>query len=293
VGDGPLMFVVTPTCKETYGGNIAQAALTLHTQIAALTMKEAHLIAHRAATVLVAMLAFVHNAYIEPPWRWFSYHAEKSTEWRRIGQMEHEFTPPYVMRHPRRFQHDTSCKFIATFGVGSSIEEAQKLRRSLWLYTLALESWSQLRLLRAAQYLFMAAEPLADLALPQYAKQENKFVGELRAEHFAKVSGRKGGRIPAGVTQRDTDLINSLVERRTHSFEYQAKGTLKGEVQRNTVFKGSPATYQALKDATDDLEHGLADRPKPKIDAASYRSSRDVHPKMDFRVRHTRSSVGG
>jgi len=257
-GGAPMSFCVSSETIETYDNNRGVANLVLHTMVSAEAMKDAHKSAEKAATIIAALIAFVHNAYVGLPLRWHSFEVAETAEWRRIGQMQFEDRAPRIAQYVRKFQHDLTCKFIVNFESGGSIEDRDRLLRSIGLYTQALGNWTVTLAVFAAQYLFMAAEPLAKLALPQLEKSEEKSEAAMLDELLIQELGEVFV-IPKWlrwVSRRKARAIGALVERVEGISKKSANRKLHGQIQRHTIFIESPKTYAKLKSAMDGFEHG-------------------------------------
>src|SRR6202023_2931134 len=158
-GVAPMSFSVSSEFTKTYDDNVAISNLLLHTIVSAENMKDAHKSAEVAVTVIVSLIAFVHNASIGLPLRWYSFEVAETAEWRRIGQMQFEDRSSRIAQYFRPFQYELTCKFIINFEAGGSIDDRNKLLRSIGLYTQALQNWTITFAVFAAQYLFMAGRP--------------------------------------------------------------------------------------------------------------------------------------
>jgi hypothetical protein len=253
-----MSFSVSSESTKTYDNNVAVSNLLLHTIVSAENMKDAHKSAEIAVTVIVSLIAFVHNASIGLPLRWYSFEVAETAEWRRIGQMQFEDRSSRIAQYFRPFQYELTCKFIINFEAGGSIDDRNKLLRSIGLYTQALENWTITFAVFAAQYLFMAAEPLAKLALPQFEKSEGKSQAAMLDDLLMKERGELfvTPKWLRWVSRRKAVAIEALVKRVEGISQISAKRKLLGQVQRNTIFLESPKTYAKLKAAMDSFEHG-------------------------------------
>jgi hypothetical protein len=259
--DGQMQFAIMSEFGKHSSGLAFPKHLILQTAVYARTMKDAHLAAISGATNAASWLAFLHNAHIEAPLRWFSYETKDTQEWRRIGQIEYESSPPQFIHQTRAYQPDLTEKFFLSYGPGDATpKEWSRVARAIGLYGKALENWAQWRATFAAQYLFMAAETLTKLARRRYFAQEQTTEEALLKPYIDKL--REGAPvIPAGASPEDAAIILEVYDRvGLPGFILDtAKNKLNAEIRRKTIFRESPATHNALNRATNGMEHGFDD----------------------------------
>jgi len=255
--DGPMMFVIGSEFAPTSSGRLSANFLIIYTELRALTLKDANLAAQKAATIIISYLAFVHNAFIEAPLRWFTYQSESSSDWRRVTQIDYETSGPKLTRYTVQFKHDLSCRFVHAFGRNLNRNDAHKFVRSLDLYCHALANWDHFHALHAAQLLFMAAEPLTGIALRGHLEEVHKTKEEL-FEPFLNRELETAAAIPNAATKEDKETILAIYKRVgvPGAIYNSAWNKFSAEIRRKTIFVDSPTTHDILNKATNGFEHG-------------------------------------
>jgi hypothetical protein len=253
--DGPMEFLVMSEFYEIDPTHSMPHHLILQTTIQAGSLKEANLNAQAAACLLVPLIAFANNAYIESPALWFSFEARVTDDWRRIGKIEFETQQPLITQRIRLLNPSTTQQFIAKFCQGREHEDANRFHHAIAFYVRALENWQMMTAIFAAHYLFVAAEWLTPIAAREYVAKQGKSEAELLEQLLKQ-------RIPAapkGATPEVDAAIAEIVRRMKGPAKRAARNDLNGEVRRNTIFRDSPDAYRDLRKATDGLEHGHHD----------------------------------
>jgi hypothetical protein len=250
--DGPMQFMIKSEFVKVDEKHEFASHLVLQTTVPANNLREAQLATHGPATTIAAILAFAHNAYIEPPTRWFSFEVAKTQEWRPLGQIEFESPPPLITQRVRQMHPKISERIVAELGVGLSEADQKMLHRALIFYLRALRHWEMMNGVFAAHYLFIAAETLTPIALRQYLAKVGKAEDKLLKEYL----DRRIPATPKGATPEDDAAIAKIIARMTGPAKRGAENEMKGEARRNTIFVESPDTHTALREATNGLEHG-------------------------------------
>jgi hypothetical protein len=275
-GTGTIRITVS---SEYVAFNPAQTVpthLVLKSLIMARSANEALWIGQRAATQICYLIALAHNAYISPAIGWFVFETEDTSGWRYIRQIEYEgATTPQIAHHQRSYRPALVARLVASFGSGLDEPQFLTLSRSVAMYVWALEHWSLSLTYRAGHFLYMAAEPLSRIALRLYAKELGKTEDELLEPFLVQAKSREAA-IPKGVTKAERAAMLAIFERVGHAgYLGAAKGMLMNHTLRNTIFKDSPDTHDALRKATNGFEHGYTDFLEtnelmyPHVDAAA------------------------
>jgi hypothetical protein len=256
---GDIRITVSSEYSAVNAAIMLPTHLVLRALIVARSPNDALWIGQKAATQLTYLIALAHNAYIEPPVQWFAYETENTSDWRFIKQIQYESSPPQIMRFMRSYQPQLAERFVANFGRGLEKSEFLTISRSVAMYVWALENWSLSLAYRAGHYLYMAVEPLTKTALRLYAEERGTTEDELLKPYLVKAKSREVT-IPKGATKEERETILAMyAQTGAPGYRGKASGMLQTETLRRSIFRESPDTYNALRDATNGLEHGHED----------------------------------
>jgi hypothetical protein len=266
----PIPFFVLPNVERRADGHTPQAYLVLRAICHGETRQKALAVAHWAAHGIVKLLAFFHNTAIAAPELWHAVRLAPGDKWLEIVQYQYEDLPARLAQYFRFFTPELFAPAAIQL-YSKNPDDAEKIDRAIDLYNEAIRGWELQTEIPAAHLLFMAAEGLTDIALRLYCEREGKTVEQLKAPLLEAERQNLISKKNKKATDEDRRNLEAILSRVGDPglVVNRVDSTLKSEARKQIIFAEAPEAHQALKAATDGLEHGFrnAEEIRAKINA--------------------------